>query len=101
MIRKLRLRLVAIMMLVSSLLLIIIFGLVIHMTHSRIKDDSFRMMENVANAPIGAGNDRHPKRRDDLKNSGVQLPFFRFEVDADGSILATDCNYYDLTQEGS
>lgn len=101
MIRKLRLRLVAIMMLVSSLLLIIIFGLVIHMTHSRIKDDSFRMMENVANAPIGAGNDRHPKRRDDLKNSGVQLPFFRVEVDADGSILATDGNYYDLTQEGS
>lgn len=101
MIRKLRIRFVSIMMVVACLMLIIIFGLVIHMTHARIKDDSFRMMENVANAPIGTQNDRHPKRRADARDHDVQLPFFRVQVDADGSILSVDGNYYDLTQDGS
>lgn len=101
MIRKLRVRFVSIMMLIVSTMLIIIFGLVVHMTHTRIMEDGIRMMQNVANAPMGTRTDRHPKRSKEEKDMPVQLPFFRVQVDADGNILATDGDYYDLTQEGS
>ncbi len=101
MIRKLRVRFVSIMMLIVSTMLIIIFGLVVHMTHTRIMEDGIRMMGNVANAPMGTRTDRHPKRNKEEKDMPVQLPFFRVQVDADGNILATDGDYYDLTQEGS
>ena len=31
----------------------------------------------------------------------MQLPFFRVQIDADGKIVDTDGDYYDLTEEGS
>ena len=101
MIRKLRVRFVSIMMVIVCTMLIIIFGLVVHMTHSRIREDSFRMMDSVANAPMGTRSDRNPKRKDENKEMHVQLPFFRVQIDADGNIVDTDGDYYDLTKEGS
>lgn len=101
MIRKLRIRFVSIMMVIVCTMLIIIFGLVVHMTHSRIREDGFRMMENVANFPMGTRSDRNPKRKDENKEMNVQLPFFRVQIDADGNIVDTDGDYYDLTKEGS
>ena len=101
MIRKLRIRFVSIMMVIVCTMLIIIFGLVVHMTHSRIREDGFRMMESVANAPMGTRSDRNPKRKDENKEMNVQLPFFRVQIDADGKIVDTDGDYYDLTEEGS
>lgn len=101
MIRKLRVRFVSIMMLIVCTMLIIIFGLVVHMTHSRIREDGFRMMQSVANAPMGTRSDRNPKRKDENKEMNVQLPFFRVQIDADGNIVDTDGDYYDLTKEGS
>ena len=101
MIRKLRARFVTIMMVIVCTMLIIIFGLVVHMTHSRIREDGFRMMESVANAPMGTRSDRNPKRKDENREMNVQLPFFRVQIDADGKIVDTDGDYYDLTEEGS
>ena len=101
MIRKLRIRFVSIMMVIVCTMLIIIFGLVVHMTHSRIREDGFRMMESVANAPMGTRSDRNPKRKDENREMNVQLPFFRVQIDADGKIVDTDGDYYDLTEEGS
>ena len=90
MIRKLRIRFVSIMMVIVCTMLIIIFGLVVHMTHSRIREDGFRMMESVANAPMGTRSDRNPKRKDENREMNVQLPFFRVQIDADGKIVDTD-----------
>ena len=101
MIRKLRIRFVSIMMVIVCTMLIIIFGLVIHMTHARIQADSFRMMESITNLPMGTRSDRHPKRKDENKEANVQLPFFRVQIDADGKIVDTDGDFYDLTKEGS
>ena len=101
MIRKLRVRFVSIMMLIVCTMLIVIFGLVVHMTHSRIREDGFRMMESVANFPMGTRSDRNPKRKDENKEMNVQLPFFRVQIDADRNIVDTDGDYYDLTKEGS
>ena len=101
MIRKLRVRFVSIMMLIVCTMLIIIFGLVVHMTHSRIQEDSLRMMENAVYAPMGTLSDRNPKRKDENKKMNILLPFFRVLIDADGKIVDMDGDYYDLTQEGS
>ncbi len=101
MIRKLRVRFVSIMMLIVCTMLIIIFGLVVHMTHSRIREDGFRMMENAVYAPMGTLSDRNPKRKDENKQMNILLPFFRVLIDADGKIVDMDGGYYDLTQEGS
>ena len=101
MIQKLRIRFVSIMMLIVCTMLIIIFGLVVHMTHSRIREDGFRMMENAVYAPMGTLSDRNPKRKDENKQMNILLPFFRVQIDADGKIVDMDGDYYDLTQEGS
>lgn len=101
MIRKLRVRFVSIMMLIVCTMLIIIFGLVVHMTHARIREDGFRMMENAVYAPMGTLSDRNPKRKDENKQMNILLPFFRVLIDADGKIVDMDGGYYDLTQKGS
>lgn len=101
MIRKIRVRFVSIMMLIVCTMLIIIFGLVVHMTHARIREDGFRMMENAVYAPMGTLSDRNPKRKDENKQMNILLPFFRVLIDADGKIVDMDGGYYDLTQEGS
>lgn len=101
MIRKLRVRFVSIMMLIVCTMLIIIFGLVVHMTHARIREDGFRMMENAVYAPMGTLSDRNPKRKDENTQMNILLPFFRVLIDADGKIVDMDGGYYDLTQEGS
>lgn len=101
MIQKLRVRFVSIMMLIVCTMLIIIFGLVVHMTHARIREDGFRMMENAVYAPMGTLSDRNPKRKDENKQMNILLPFFRVLIDADGKIVDMDGGYYDLTQEGS
>lgn len=101
MIRKLRVRFVSIMMLIVCTMLIIIFGLVVHMTHSRIREDGLRMMENAVYAPMGTLSDRNPKRKGEDRNMNILLPFFRVLIDGDGKIVDMDGDYYDLTQEGS
>lgn len=101
MIRKLRVRFVSIMMVIVCTMLIIIFGLVVHRTHSRIREDGLRMMENAAYAPMGTLSDRNPKRKDENKTMNILLPFFRVLIDADEKIVDMDGDYYDLTQEGS
>lgn len=101
MIRKLRVRFVSIMMLIVCTMLIIIFGLVVHMTHARIREDGFRMMENAVYAPMGTLSDRNSKQKDENKQMNILLPFFRVLIDADGKIVDMDGGYYDLTQEGS
>ena len=101
MIRKLRVRFVSIMMVIVCTMLIIIFGLVVHRTNSRIREDGLRMMENAAYAPMGTLSDRNPKRKDENKTINILLPFFRVLIDADGKIVDMDGDYYDLTQEGS
>lgn len=101
MIQKLRVRFVSIMMLIVCTMLIIIFGLVVHMTHARIREDGFRMMENAVYAPMGTLSDRNPKRKNENKQMNILLPFFRVLIDADGKIVDMDGGYYDLTQEGS
>ncbi len=99
MIKKLRYRFVAITMVIVTLMLIVIFGLVLTLTHRRIYSDSVQMLKGASVAPLGMNQNRRPERHDRSQTTDVQLPFFRVEVDADGNIIATDGDFFDLTDE--
>lgn len=99
MIKKLRLRFVIITMIIVTVMLFVIFGLVLTLTHNRIYSDSVKMMEGVAGIPIGMNRNRRPVRHGMNDGTDVQLPFFRVEVDAEGNIVASDGDFYDLTDE--
>lgn len=94
MIRTLRRRFVVITMTIVTVMLVVIFGLVLVLTHQRIVEDNLHMMQNVATAPIGA-NFRFQPGRPEGRN--IKLPFFRVVVDPDGTILDTDGNVFDVT----
>ncbi len=77
MIRKLRIRFVVIMM-------------------SIVTNDSLRMMEDVVSSPMALKpNDKH----DGPQDMNIRLPFFTVLLDADGNVLETRGDYYDLTDE--
>jgi len=99
MIKKLRYRFVAITMVIVTLMLIVIFALVLTLTHRRIYSDSIQMLKGASEAPLGMNKNRRPERHDRDKGTDVQLPFFRVEVDADGNIIATDGDFFDLTDQ--
>ena len=96
MIRKLRIRFVVIMMSIVTIMLVIIFGLVLHLTKTRLENDSLRMMEDVVSSPMALKpNDKH----DGPQDMNIRLPFFTVLLDADGNVLETRGDYYDLTDE--
>ena len=99
MIKKLRLRFVIITMVIVTVMLFVIFGLVLGLTHRRIFSDNVRMIQRVSGMPMGMNQNRRPERRGQNEKTDVQLPFFRVEVDAEGNIVATDGDFYDLTDE--
>ena len=99
MIKKLRVRFVVITMVIVTIMLFVIFGLVLGLTHRRIFTDSVKMIEGVSSIPMGKNKNRRPERRGVNENTDVQLPFFRVEVDTDGNIVDTDGDFYDLTDE--
>lgn len=99
MIKKLRYRFVAITMAIVTLMLVVIFALVLSLTHRRIYSDSVKMLQGLAGFPIGMNQNRRPERRNRGQDMDVQLPFFRVEVDAEGNIVATDGDYFDLTDD--
>ncbi|OON86507.1 hypothetical protein BXO88_07015 [Oribacterium sp. C9] len=99
MIRKLRIRFVIITMVIVTIMLVAIFGLLISLTHRRIYSDSVKMIVGVSGMPLGMNQNRRPERRGMNETTDVQLPFFRVEVDTDGNIIATDGDFYDLTDE--
>ena len=101
MIKKLRFRFVAITMTIVTVMLLVIFGLVLSLTHRRIYSDSVKMLSQLSGAPLGMNQNRRPERRERNKETSVQLPFFRVEVDSNGEIIATDGDFYDLTDEDS
>ncbi|ETP73199.1 histidine kinase [Lachnospiraceae bacterium JC7] len=99
MIKKLRIRFVIITMVIVTVMLVVIFGLLISLTHRRIYSDSVKMIIGVSGMPLGMNQNRRPERRGLNEPTDVQLPFFRVEVDTEGNIVATDGDFYDLTDE--
>lgn len=96
MIRKLRIRFVVIMMSIVTIMLVIIFGLVLHLTKTRLENDSERMMEGVVSSPMAL---KPNDKRAGPEDMNIRLPFFTVLLDEDGNVLETRGDYYDLTDE--
>ena len=92
MIRKLRIKFVAINMAIVSLLLCVILGLVYYFTQTSLESQSVRMMQQIA---------AEPTRVEAVLQSGdhVRLPYFMVRLDKTGNFLAPAGGSYHITDE--
>ena len=90
MIRKLRMKFIAVNMGIVTTLLCILFGTVYHVTQRNLENDSIRMLQSVADKP-------NPQKRPGELHKEVQLPFFTLKTGQDGELMAVGGGYFDLS----
>lgn len=92
MLKRLKIKFVAVIMVIVTVMLCLIFGMVYFFTKSNMESESTRMMQAIAGRPIQPGRpDRPPEE--------VRLPFFVIQIGRDGRIIAEGGGYYDLSDE--
>lgn len=92
MLRRLRIKFVAIIMVIVTVMLCLIFGTVYFLTKSNMEAESVRMMQAIAGSPIQPGRPDHPPEE-------IRLPFFVIQIGRDDKIIAEGGGYYDLSDE--
>ena len=90
MIKKLRIKFVAINMAIVLLMLTLLFCMVFHITRMNLENESLRMMRGIA------ATTALQLRPDDIPDD-VRLPFFTVRLGGQGEILATGGGYFDLS----
>ena len=90
MIRKLHIKLVAIIMAVVTMILICVMMAVLGLTRATLERESLDMMRHIAIDPA-----RTPAPGEDF--DGVRLPYFVLTVNEDGTIEPMSGGYYDLS----
>ena len=90
MIRRLRVKFVAVNMAIVTILLCAIFGLVLYFTSAGLERESLGMMQSIAAQPFHLGV---PGERDD----DVRLPVFTLQITPYGELVSTGGGYYDLS----
>lgn len=93
MIKKLRLKFICINMVIVTLMLLIIFGTVLHFTQRNLESQSVAALQSVMN------NRYSHLRPPGEKNGQVQLPYFYVSVSPLGEVLATSGGYFDLSDQ--
>ena len=88
MLKKLKLKFVAITMIIVTAMLLVIFGLVYHSTRAQMDAESTRTMQILTQSVL-----QGEKRKD------VRLPYFTLEMTPLGTVRATGNTYYDLSDE--
>lgn len=96
MLKRLRIKFIAVIMSIVTVLFIVIFGLVLHLTKQNIGRESEQMMRAMAFRPPSATMMQKP---DGMPDENIRLPFFTVDISADGSISSFGGGYYDLTDE--
>ena len=91
MLRKLRLKFVAINMAIVTAMLCVIFGLVYQFTRNNLETESVNMMQSIAAAPFQLVIPGEAPGE-------LRLPYFVLEVNSQGE-LATAGGYYDLSDK--
>ncbi len=95
MLKRLRIKFIAVIMSIVTVLFIFIFGLVLHFTKQNIERESIQMMRTMAFRPPAAELMNKPDNMPD----NIRLPFFTVHIEADGEIKAFGGDYFDLTDE--
>lgn len=95
MIKKLRIKFIAIIMSVVTVLFAVIFWGVLHFTKVNIEQESIQMMRAMAFQPMNSAPVALPQDND----KKIRLPFFTLNIDENGEISAFGGDYFDLTDK--
>ena len=95
MLKRLRIKFVAVIMSIVTVLFVVIFGLVLHFTKQNIERESIQMMRGLAFRPPAAFTMDRP---DDSPNN-IRLPFLTVNIGKDGELTAFGGNFYDTSDE--
>jgi len=95
MLKGLRIKFIAVIMSIVTVLFIVIFGSVLHLTKQNIERESIQMMRTLAFRPPDSVHMRKPDNMPD----NIRLPFFTIEISDDGELKAFGGEYFDLTDK--
>ena len=100
MIRKLRLKFIAVIMALVVVMLGVIFGMVVHFTRLSLERESITMMQNIASMPLRQERpNREARELPKDRPENVRLPYFTVLLDENGEPSAFGGGYYDLSDE--
>ena len=92
MLKRLRRKFIIINMSIITVMMMIIFGMVIHFMHINLQNQSVQMMLSIANdagAPLPPGD----------PGNEVRFPYFTIMIEDTGEVLSTGHDYFDLSDE--
>lgn len=92
MLRRLRLKFICVNMGIVSIMLVVIFGLILHSTYQSMERESIRMMQTIAMSPFRF-------ERPDEAPEEIRLPYFILQIGEDGELETIGGGYYDLSDE--
>ena len=95
MIKKLRLKFIAVNMILVGIMLTVIFGLVFHFTRRNLEMDNIRMMQALADQPVQPDLPAKPAQ----KFENIRLPYFIIFEGMKGELLTENSSSYDLGDE--
>ena len=95
MLKKLRIKIVAVIMLVVTTLFVVIFLGILHFTKLNMQRESIQMMRAMSFKP----NDIMPMMISNDNSNKIKLPFFNLTLDEKNQIISADGGYYDLTDK--
>ena len=90
MIKKLRIKFIAVNMIIVTVMLVVIFGMIYYFTQNNLEEKSIDMMRTFLMAPVTGAQ---PQETEEV----VRLPYFSLQVGIDGELIAVGGGYYDLT----
>ncbi|MCR4796496.1 MAG: HAMP domain-containing histidine kinase [Ruminococcus sp.] len=99
MLKRLKIKFIAVIMSIVTILFVVIFGLVLHFTKQNIERESEQMMRTMAFRPPASGPMHKPDNNKDNRQNNIRLPFFTVTVYESGEIKASGGDYFDLTDE--
>ena len=89
MLKKLRLRFVAVNMVIVLVILCTIFGVLLHATSLNLERETERMMSAIAADPLQLN----------LPDTTSRLPYFTVRISQQGNVQVNGTSYFDLTNE--
>lgn len=92
MLKKLRIQFVAVIMVIVTAMLCLIFGMLCYFMQKNMENESINMMQSIAANPFQLF---HPDDAGDMP----LMPFFMLQIGNNGEIIATGGGYFDLSDE--
>ncbi len=92
MLKRLRLKFVAINMTIVTVMLCVILGLVYSFTKAGIEQESLNMMKNIAVHPPGI-------MAPDTPGEDVRIPYFVIQIGINGEFIEAEGGYFDLSDQ--